>query len=144
VASEKLFQVGVKGLIENKESKILLLKAPGWEKNNTPAHWDIPGGRVQEGDTILETLKREIEEETGITQLDGTTFFTAVVSNHEIPLSDTKKAGLMLVIYKVSAPDNSTVILSEEHTEYEWVDKADAAKRLDNKYPEEFTSLLLQ
>lgn len=141
MAKEKLFHVGVKALIENEEGEILLLKAPGWKKNNTPPHWDIPGGRIQEGGDALGTLMREIEEETGITRVHSAQLFSAVISKHEIPLDD-KILGLVLMIYKTKVPGNPKLKLSHEHTAFEWVDKKEAAKRLANKYPAEFTESL--
>ncbi|OGM99709.1 MAG: hypothetical protein A3B91_01580 [Candidatus Yanofskybacteria bacterium RIFCSPHIGHO2_02_FULL_41_29] len=54
----KLFQVSIKGLII-KENKILLLH----EKKDT---WDLPGGRLQHGESFEQTLERECEEEMGV------------------------------------------------------------------------------
>jgi len=142
MANEKLFYIGVKGLIENKEGRILLLKADvSKHRKNREPYWDIPGGRISEGQTVIQTLRREIEEETGITELEGYEFFTAVVSNHEIPF-DERLLGLALMIYKVKVPQGSKVSLSEEHVAYEWVDRAEAKKRLAHKYPKEFTDQL--
>src|SRR5437879_6067770 len=118
--AEKMFHVGIKALIENDEGKVLLLHALGWTKNNTPPHWDIPGGRVKEGQKVLDVLKREIEEETGVGKVTGTSFFTAVIANHEIPF-ETHMLGLVLMVYKASIPENSKIKLSHEHTDYEWV-----------------------
>jgi 8-oxo-dGTP diphosphatase len=139
----KLFNVGIKGLIENAEGKILVLKSSLKDhKAPTEAYWDIPGGRIEEGEHVLEVLKREIEEETGIQELKKEAeFFHAVVSNHKIPFED-KIIGLVLMVYKVQIPKNSKIKLSDEHVAYEWVDRAEAANRLAHKYPEEFTSLL--
>jgi 8-oxo-dGTP pyrophosphatase MutT (NUDIX family) len=142
MADEKLFHVGIKGLIENKDSKILLLHSPGWAQKDIPPHWDIPGGRVSDNEDALLTLQREIEEETGLTKLENTEFFYAVISNHEITLTETKKLGLVLMIYTVTILPGSKMTLSEEHDKYEWVDKHEAAERLANKYPTEFTNLL--
>lgn len=142
MANEKLFQVGVKALIQNNSGKILLLHAPGWAKNNTLPHWDIPGGRIQEGQTIEEALKREVEEEIGVKDIISSEFFTAVVSKHQIPLDD-KTLGLILMIYRVQIPKDSKLVLSDEHTGYEWVDEQGASKRLSNKYPPEFTKKIL-
>jgi len=144
VAKEKFFQVGVKGLIENKSGQILLFKADiSNHRAQTVAYWDIPGGRIQEGHNALTTLKREISEEAGITKISNINFFSAVISKHEIPIGNGKKTGLLLMIYRVSVPEKTKITLSEEHTGVEWVDKKEAAKRLANKYPLEFTKLLL-
>lgn len=51
--------VSVGGLIENEEGKILMVKSPirGWE---------FPGGQVEYGESLTDSLIREIKEESGI------------------------------------------------------------------------------
>lgn len=142
MAKEKLFHVGVYGLITDYEDNVLLLQHPGWKKNNIPEHWDIPGGRVKDGDTLIATLNREIKEETGITEIINEEYITAVISNHHFATDEDENVGLVLFIYEVDIPDNATIKLSDDHTKYEWVDKKEAAKRLENKYPASFTRLL--
>jgi 8-oxo-dGTP diphosphatase len=140
--TEKLFHVGVKALIVNEDDKVLVLNVNTASfKEDTP-HWDIPGGRIQEGQTALEALQREVQEETGIDQIEKTEYLAGVISNIEIPVSDTEKVGLVLVVYRVVIPPNSSIRLSDEHTGYEWVSRAEAAERLRYKYPEEFTKAL--
>ncbi|MFD3157340.1 NUDIX hydrolase [Haloimpatiens sp. FM7330] len=51
--------VSVSGLIENDEGKILMLLSPD-------RGWEIPGGQVEEGESLTDALKREVKEETGI------------------------------------------------------------------------------
>lgn len=138
---EKLFQIGVKALITDKEDKILLLFSGDWHLKHQTAHWDIPGGRIQEGHTVLETLQREVEEETGIKKIMKSRFFTSVISNFEWEL-DGRKIGLALMIYKVKIAPDSKIVLSEEHAGHEWVNPKEAAKRLVYKYPPEFIDLL--
>lgn len=142
MSKEKLFHVGVKALITDFEDNILLLKTPGWEKEKIVPHWDIPGGRIEIGNSAVQTLNREIKEETGITEIINEEFITAVISNHEFTAEGGHRVGLVLFIYEVDIPDNATIKLSDEHTAYEWVDKKEAAKRLENKYPSSFTRLL--
>jgi 8-oxo-dGTP pyrophosphatase MutT (NUDIX family) len=143
MANEKLFYVGVKGLIEDKSGRILLLKADvTHHRLVTTAYWDVPGGRIEKGQTALDTLAREIEEETGIKGISKATFFVGVISNHEVPLPNGEPGGLVIMAYKVRIPEGAKIKLSSEHTEYEWVGKAEAAKRLSHKYPKEFTRLL--
>lgn len=143
MANEKLFYVGIKGLIRNKKGQYLLLEADvSTHSINTAVYWDIPGGRIKQGSDAISTLRREIEEETGITELYDITFLNSVISHHEIPLDDSRKAGLVLMIYTVRIADDAIIKLSKEHTSYEWASVTEAANRLSNKYPEEFTSQL--
>ncbi len=142
MTNEKLFQVGIKALITNGEGKILVLDSGEWHLKHQTRHWDIPGGRIQEGHSVLETLQREVEEETGIKKISNPEFFTAVVSNFKDVPIDGHMVGLLLMVYKVIIPENSKIVLSNEHSGYEWVDKKEAAKRLAYKYPLEFTTLL--
>jgi 8-oxo-dGTP pyrophosphatase MutT (NUDIX family) len=145
MTKEKLFFVGVKGLIENSQGQILLLHADvTTHRKNTEPYWAIPGGRIEEGNTVVETLEREIEEETGITELQNVEHIGTVISKHQIPLAEGRNAGLVLMIYKVEIPADVSIIISAEHTEFAWVDRYEAAKRLQNKYPQEFIDLLLQ
>ena len=51
------YQVGVKGVIFNKEDKVLVLLKKQIQK------WDVPGGRTMAGETILKSLDRELREE---------------------------------------------------------------------------------
>lgn len=77
--------VSVNGIIIQ-DGKILLLRI------NRPAHkkgkWGLPGGKVSSGETFEDTLIREIEEETGISQ-DQYTFQKFKII-HEIPTSSCK------------------------------------------------------
>ena len=57
--------VGVGAIIVNNEGKIFLAKR-GKEVRNELGKWEFPGGGVEFGDTLKDTLKREIKEEYGI------------------------------------------------------------------------------
>lgn len=145
MSKAKLFFVGIKGLVEDKAGNVLLLKADVTKhRGNAEPYWDIPGGRIDEGETngVATTLRREILEETGVAVVENIEFLTAVISNHQIPLEGDKKAGLVLMVYKVTIPEDSNIKISQEHVAYEWVTKAEAKKRLAHKYPKEFTDRL--
>lgn len=61
--------VSVSGYITNNSGETLLVKTY-WR----PDTWELPGGGVDEGETLDEALKREIFEETGIVaELKGVT-----------------------------------------------------------------------
>lgn len=143
--NEDLFQLGIKALIFNHEGKLLLLKVNEANLRNygdKEAYWDIPGGRVHRGSSIDVTLRREIKEETGITDISDIMPFTMVLSNIRIP-SDSADTGLILSIYTRRARVDS-VVLSDEHTEYDWFYPAEASALLRVKYPPEFTDKILK
>ncbi|MBU1178393.1 NUDIX hydrolase [Patescibacteria group bacterium] len=137
--SEDLFQLGIKALIRNPKGEILLLQINPEVRARRPekAYWDLPGGRVQKGDTIKNTLRREITEETGITKLSKTIFFTSVLSNLRVPLADGD-VGLILLVYLCEVDGAKDIKLSDEHTKAGWFTPAKASKLLHVKYPAEF------
>ena len=142
---EKIYHLGIKALIRNKSGEILLLKV-NQEKFKHPkpgSYWDIPGGRVLNGHTIEETLRREVEEETGLTTLELLEPIDTVVSNIEIPLEGEQKAGLVLSIYNCFLRDEANIRLSEEHTESSWFSPKEAAHLLSYKYPVSFTEKVI-
>ncbi|HVI60770.1 MAG TPA: NUDIX hydrolase [Candidatus Saccharimonadales bacterium] len=143
MAEEKKFHVGVKGMIENSAGQVLLMKEDVSNHSlPTSEYWDFPGGRMQEDETVIQTLRREIEEETGITEVREPEFVTAVISNHQIKLKAGEIVGLVLMVYEVQIDPEAEIKLSHEHLDYEWVSRAEAKKRLAHKYPEEFTDRL--
>ena len=56
--------VGVGGIVFDIRGNVLLVK-----RGNEPrkGHWSIPGGLLELGESLLEGVKREILEETGLT-----------------------------------------------------------------------------
>jgi 8-oxo-dGTP pyrophosphatase MutT (NUDIX family) len=141
MAHEKLFHVGVKALIRNKEGKYLVAEVDNSKfLTPDPVHGDLIGGRIEIGQNPLEALEREVEEEIGITGISNVTFLTALVSPILIPVSQTEKVGLLLMIYRVAIPDDATLVLSEEHTKFEWLDKDAAADALEFKFGKDFSS----
>lgn len=59
-------QVGVKAFLKNKQGKYLLLRRSKKKYPTIAGHWDIPGGRIEPGTPLIENLKREIKEESGL------------------------------------------------------------------------------
>jgi 8-oxo-dGTP pyrophosphatase MutT (NUDIX family) len=138
---DKLFYVAAKAFIKNPQDKVLLLKA-GISPHRVikEVYWDLPGGRIQSGQDILQALTQEIEEETGIQNCKVLRLRATAISNH-ISQIDGREVGLLLIVYDVSIPENSVVVLSEEHVQYEWVKLNEARRRLRHKYPDDFTSI---
>lgn len=141
---EDIFHLGIKALIRNNEGKILLLKVNKavLKGYNGTEYWDIPGGRIHKNSTPEETLRREVEEETGITHTENINSVSMVLSNIRIPLDNAESAGLILSVYSCSMGETESIRLSEEHTEYAWFEPVEASRLLEFKYPKEFTGII--
>ena len=105
-------QVGVKIILQNKEGKILIL----FRSFNTipkprKEYWDIPGGRINPGSSLMDNLKREVMEETEL-QIKGQ---PKLIYAQDI----LKDKHVVRLTYAGFA--DGEVKLSEEHSEYKWL-----------------------
>jgi 8-oxo-dGTP diphosphatase len=113
------YQVGVKGIIFNSSKRVLVLLKKKIQK------WDVPGGRIIKGETLLESLDRELKEEiVNLKEYKVIRAFNA---------SKIEAADLVLIYYKIEA-DLEEVELSEEHELYRWISYEDI-DNLEKEYP---------
>jgi 8-oxo-dGTP diphosphatase len=132
-------QVGVKAIISNKEGNILLLNRSEEKYGKTDGHWDIPGGRIDPGETLINNLKREVLEETGLAITESATLLCA----QDILLLDKEKHVVRLT-YRVNDLVDGQVNLDEtENTEFRWVPMGEAKKLNDlDKYLKEVLDMM--
>jgi 8-oxo-dGTP pyrophosphatase MutT (NUDIX family) len=143
MANEKLFHVGVKALITNSEGEYLVAEVNTSKfLTSDPAHGDLIGGRIEQDQDPIAALKREVEEETGVKEISNIQFLTALVSPLRIPISQTEKVGLLLMVYKVNIPESAQIVLSDEHTKFEWLNRDAAAEQLKYKFGKDFSAWL--
>ncbi len=134
--AEQLFQIGVKALIINNTGKLLLVGRHG-KGQADQTHLDLPGGRMDTGETVIDALKRELQEEINVSDFELGDLFDTLLSNITIPVGDTR-VPLVLVIYNVQLVPNQPIELGDEEEVYEWLEPAAAAKVLKFKYPVDF------
>jgi 8-oxo-dGTP pyrophosphatase MutT (NUDIX family) len=123
---ETLYNIGVKAVILNKDKQILLLNIT--RKNSTETYWDLPGGRIADGETQEDTLRREVEEETGITELSIERHLTMVTSRVRLPIFDDKKVGVIFSVYVCLS--GSKTEQPEERITMHWCSKSEAVANL--------------
>ncbi len=97
-------------------------------------HWDFPKGNIEEGEEIVETVRREIFEETGIKNITFVPGF-----KHEIRYFYKKMGDIVnkKVIFYLVRSHEKNVTLSSEHKDYMWLDYENALKKLTYKTAKE-------
>lgn len=113
----KTFYIGVKGVLVKNNSALVLTKID--QEGNK--FWDIPGGRIDESETIEQALKRELEEEIP-TIPDFKT--TKLLNAYRLERDLKDGQGLFLIFYKVEVQEFE-VKLSDEHMDYKWIQLSD-------------------
>lgn len=81
---------------------------------NPDGTWELPGGKVEYGETAYESLEREVYEETGLSVTEAEPVETAVRK-----LKKKKKRGKFAVVYRC-AFDGREVDISDEHVGFAW------------------------
>ena len=116
-------KIGVKAFIF-RDGKLLIIKRSNYS-NFLPFSWDLPGGRIEEGEDIKEGLKREVKEEVN---LDVDILYPINV-HHFIRNDKIIIHGItFLCKYK-----DGEVKLSREHIEYRWVSLEEAKNFLSER-----------
>jgi 8-oxo-dGTP diphosphatase len=106
-----VFGLSVRVLLANEEGKILILKRSTDSKTN-PGKWELPGGKVDQGESFDQALIREVNEET---QLKITLDHVVGVSEQNLHLI---RAVHIIMSGKII---EGNLTLSSEHEGYAWV-----------------------
>lgn len=113
---DKYQKIVVTGFLINK-GKVLAVKRS--EKETfLPGYFELPGGKIDFGETSEEALQREFREEVGIETKVGKPYRTfSYVSG------DGDRHTIEIVYLVTPVEENPEITLSEAHTESQWVEK---------------------
>ena len=105
------------GAIAIDEDDLLLIKRG---RGVAAGFWSVPGGRVEEGETLAEAVVRELHEETGIEGVCG----------ELVGVEEVLSEGLHFVIldYAVSVLERAEPVAGDDAAEAAWVPLSDIAE----------------
>ena len=109
--------VGVGALIE-KSDKVLIVQRSRSDRYNKCA-WELPGGKIEFGESIIDALRREVKEEVNL-EID--VLFPLTVSSR---LRYNKH---VIVIIFLCSYKSGWVKLSNEHSSFKWVNPEEILK----------------
>lgn len=102
----------VGALVWGKDGRVLLVRTTKWR-----GLWGVPGGKVEWGETLLDAVQREFQEEVGLRLED-----VQYAQTQESVLSEEfhKPAHMLLVDFLATTGDHD-VKPNEEIEEWAWV-----------------------
>lgn len=120
----KFFNMNVKLFISTKafivhQNKVLIIReADAYDDGVAAGKYEIPGGRVEPGESFDAGLLRELEEEVGITSVTvNKPFFIG----EYCPVVRDEQWQVVAIYFECST-DTDKVVLSKDHDKYEWID----------------------
>jgi len=101
-------------LIIKRDSLILLCQ------NNENKHYFLPGGHVEFGDSLIDTIYKELKEETGLNknQIKNIRYKDFLENTYE---TDKGKHHELNMIFTLDIEDNIEIKSQEDHISFEWV-----------------------
>jgi 8-oxo-dGTP pyrophosphatase MutT (NUDIX family) len=124
--SNKIIIEAAGGMIFNEQNKLLMIFRNG--------QWDMPKGKLDDGESIEECALREVEEETGLSSLQlkqklQITYHTYKIGNQQVI---KPSHWFMMNFFGNELPTPQT---EEGITEIKWIDKSEVSSLLDLMYP---------
>jgi 8-oxo-dGTP diphosphatase len=118
-AKNEQVQRFVVGAIITKDSKYLFLERK--KEDFMGGIYELPSGKVEENESLIQALKREVKEETGLDMIDVKKY----VSGFDYKSGSGKLTRQFNFIVNVKDTDN---ILLTEHERYAWLSKKEFDK----------------
>ena len=107
-----------KCIVVNEEGKILALKRSPTQDSDRSGCWDLPGGTYEQGEDVIDSIKREVMEEVGLAMIDHHPIYLANGIDNISQFMDSEN---VFAVTHICTKWMGEVIISDEHTEYRWV-----------------------
>jgi len=126
MSKEKIIAAG--GLITNEKNELLMMFRRG--------KWDLPKGKVDEGETLEAAAVREVQEETGIKNVILGKF--VAITNHEYFEKHLNEDVIKETHWFAMHADGESKLIPQTEEDIEniiWADEAELKECLKNSYP---------
>ena len=121
---------------EDKGNKIyyLLLRYPSTTRGAKKDYWDLPKGHPEKGEKELDAVRREVEEETGLKDIE---FIEGYKEWVKYFFKFQGKTIFKIVTFYLCKTKTKEVKISGEHIGYKWLSYEEALKQLTFKNAKE-------
>lgn len=121
--NDDIQRLNVAAVLFNQEGKMLITQRSATKKY-LPNAWHIPGGQIDEGETVEEALKREVKEELDL-EITEIIADTGVVHDY-FGRGDQKSRTLFIL-----ARSQGEITLDHENQAYKYIDKNEINEYLE-------------
>ncbi len=115
--------IAVAGVVRDAENRILLV-------NHHRHGWSMPGGQVEVGENLIDALKREIMEETGIEVTVGELFCIASNTGVSPGYNGVKEIPTKLMLDFLCVPVGGVLRGSDENDASAWFSFSEAMEKI--------------
>lgn len=124
--SNKIIIEAAGGMVMNSNDQLLLMLRRG--------QWDMPKGKLDDGESIEECALREVEEETGLAKLLLEKKLMVTYHTYKIGGQEVIKPSHWYLM-KFLGTENPVPQTEEDITEIRWVNKTEANQLLELMFP---------
>lgn len=121
--------VAAKALIIRDGKLLLLRESSAYADGTNEGRYDVPGGRIDPAESLIDALMREVKEETGLTLATAVPF-----SAGEWWPKKNGEQWHIVGIYHAVRVEPGKVVLSDDHDHYIWADLDDLPATLIDLY----------
>ena len=107
-------------LVLNEDDEIFLMKSPKWD-----GKWLVPGGKIEKGDSMKETVRKEVKEETGLEVSD---IELLNVKDGGNPEEFNRETHFIFLNFTCRAEDQEVELDQREAVEYKWIEPEKAVE----------------
>ncbi|MCK5133396.1 MAG: NUDIX domain-containing protein [Candidatus Sabulitectum sp.] len=108
VGDQRIIVPGVRAVISDEKGRVLLVH------RTDSGRWGMPAGAVELGDSALDTLKREVKEETGLNVHSATPFALYSHSRYSFAYPNGDKVQMFVLVFRVDEWDGELVRETDE------------------------------
>ena len=107
-----------KCILVNQDGNILALKRSLTKDKDRSGCWDLPGGTYELGEDVIDSIKREVLEETSLVITNPQPIYLASGFNH---INQFMSGENVFAVTHICHQWEGVVTISDEHTEFRWV-----------------------
>lgn len=131
-----------KAVLQNGNNEILLLRRSESDTRR-PLQWDLPGGMLDQGESLENCIIREIQEETNLKATDLYPVFTKT-EVRKWENKEGKQTENVVFIFYIGKVSSDNLKLSFEHDKFLWVGLRKALENIEYYLHKELISHILE